>query len=213
MKKIWEELKTDLTREKIISCATMNNEKPYGYIFDYIKDVYPEINLVQRAHLTVALCVKLGVQFFGDYPMVMKFKDMNYGEIVDYVYDPAIQETMIVPCGWQYSPMSGLAFSWADPDLKEIPMEVAELSMAVAEVYPLKPTAKTKTDEDVFLKILPKENGDYAVLAYEDSDNTKMVESFIIHSGNDGDIPDCDCTDYAKVINLARKRVWDTIDL
>ena len=80
MKLIWEELNQHLTRETIIRVSDENKEKPFGYIFDYIKDVYPFVNRVERTELAVALCVKWGLQVFGGTRQVLKFKGYEYGE-------------------------------------------------------------------------------------------------------------------------------------
>lgn len=209
MKLIWEELNQHLTRETIIRVSDENKEKPFGYIFDYIKDVYPFVNRVERTELAVALCVKWGLQVFGDTRQVLKFKGYEYGEYADYVIDPVTHAPMLVPTGLEWSPISGNALVWADEDLKEIPLEVAEFSMAIAETFPYKPTAKTRFGDTVFLNILPLEHGNYSVGVFEDSNCIKMVLAFMVHSGIDGDIPDCDCTDYAEVIKFAIRKVFN----
>lgn len=214
MKAVWEELQKDLTREKILSNARKNHEKPFGYVFDYIKDVYPEINRVQRSEIAVALCVKWGLQTFATSRIVLKFKGYDYGETADYVIDPVTHAPMLVPRGMQWSPISGNALIWADEDMKEVPVEVAKFSMAIAETFPYKVIAKTIANEDdVFLNILPEENGNYYVGVCEDSDLLKEKRMFWVHSGSDGDIPDCDCTNYEEVVKFALKFVWDNIIL
>lgn len=37
---IYKELKKDLTAEKILTNSERNGELPFGYVIDYIKDVY-----------------------------------------------------------------------------------------------------------------------------------------------------------------------------
>ena len=212
MKKIWEEIQKDLTREKILSNARKNREKPFGYVFDYIRDVYPYLNRVPRSELAVALCTKLGIQIFAETRLVLMFKGYDYGDVADYVIDPVTKTTMLVPTGMQLSPVSGEALIWADEDMKEIPVDVARYSMGIAEVYPYKVVAKTRAEEDdMFLNILPEEDGGYYVGVCEDADLLKEKRMFWVHSGADNDVPDCDCTNYEEVIKFALKFVLDNI--
>lgn len=37
---IFDELKTKLHSEQIRQCAARNGERPFGYVLDYIKDMY-----------------------------------------------------------------------------------------------------------------------------------------------------------------------------
>lgn len=217
MKKIWKEIQKDLTREKIITNARKNCELPFGYVFDYIKDVYgkeyPDLTRVSCYELAVALCVKLGVQRFATSRVVLMFKGYDYGEFADYVIDTATNTPMLVPTGMECSPNSGETLIWVDEDMKEIPVEVAKYSMSIAEVYPYKVVAKTKRGDEVYLNILAASNGDYYVGVSEEADTPIEKDTFIIHGGTDGDMPDCDCTNYEEVLKFAFKYVWDNVTL
>lgn len=37
---IYKEIIDDLDRDRIINCANKNGENPFGYVIDYIKDMY-----------------------------------------------------------------------------------------------------------------------------------------------------------------------------
>lgn len=72
---------------------------------------------------------------------------------------------------------------------------------------------RTKKGTKVYLAFVPDvepNKGGFYVEVY--SENDKYLDNFVIHSGSDGDLCDCDCTNEDEVENFAKNYISNVED-